>query len=97
MEPRVKEFKKQLKESYSKKHEDVLCKMGALISTSILESGGRNSILNINSRNGSLKLGATLGTLFFTHYWYWFSSIHFLSLALTPSALIGVDCKLQIP
>jgi 26S proteasome regulatory subunit N2 len=42
-------------------------------------------------------MGACIGTLYFTHYWYWFSSIHFLSLALSPSALIGVDKDLEVP
>jgi 26S proteasome regulatory subunit N2 len=38
-----------------------------------------------------------MGMLYFTHYWYWFSSVHFLSLALSPSALIGVDRDLNVP
>jgi 26S proteasome regulatory subunit N2 len=42
-------------------------------------------------------MGAVLGTLFFTHYWYWFSSIHFLSLGLAPSILMGVNIDLKAP
>lgn len=34
--------------------------------------------------------------LYFTHYWYWFTSVNFLSLALQPTAFIGVDKDLDI-
>jgi hypothetical protein len=33
----------------------------------------------------------------FTQYWYWFSLSHFLSLAFTPSCLIGLNENLDMP
>ena len=74
---KTKKFREELKKTYSKKNEDVLCRLGAIISSGLLDAGGRNQVLTLVSKNGSLKLGAFMGTLLFTHYWYWFSSIHF--------------------
>lgn len=33
----------------------------------------------------------------FTHYWYWYPLAYFLSLALQPTALIGLNAELQVP
>jgi len=33
----------------------------------------------------------------FAHFWYWFPLVHFISLAISPSALIGVTKTLKIP
>lgn len=33
----------------------------------------------------------------FTQFWYWFPFSHFLSLSLTPKALIGVNSDLKVP
>ena len=51
----------------------------------------------MSSKSGSLELGACIGMMLFTNYWHWFTSIHFLSLALSPSAFIGVDSNLEVP
>ena len=32
----------------------------------------------------------------FTQYWYWYPYLHFLSLALTPTALIGLNHQLKV-
>ena len=78
-----------MKETYSKKHEDILCRMGAMIAHGILEAGGRNSIITLVSKSGSHKMGACLGMLVFTHFWYWFPVIPFIGLTMSPSALVG--------
>jgi len=38
-----------------------------------------------------------VGAAVFTQYWYWFPLAHFLSLSFSPTALIGVDQKLEVP
>merc|ERR1711963_177216 len=38
-----------------------------------------------------------LSMLVFTQYWYWFPLSHFLSLAFTPSCVIGLNDNLDIP
>jgi 26S proteasome regulatory subunit N2 len=38
-----------------------------------------------------------VGVVVFTQYWYWFPLTHFLSLSMTPTAVIGLDQKTQVP
>merc|ERR1711988_149778 len=38
-----------------------------------------------------------VGMLIFTQYWYWFPLAHFLSLAFTPSCVIGLNENLDMP
>lgn len=41
-DPKLEKFKTQLKQIYHKKHEDIICKLGAILSAGLLEAGGRN-------------------------------------------------------
>lgn len=97
MEPKVEKFRKTVKEIYSKKQEDVLSKMGAILANGILDAGGRNSIINLTSGSGFPKLASCAGIMIFTQFWYWFPFAHFLSLSLAPSAFFGVSSSLKIP
>lgn len=38
-----------------------------------------------------------LGLALFTQYWYWYPLSYCISLAVQPTALIGVDATLQAP
>ncbi|KAF9404005.1 proteasome regulatory particle base subunit [Podila epigama] len=40
---------------------------------------------------------AIVGVALFTQFWYWFPASHFLSLAFTPTAIIGVNSDLNMP
>ena len=82
---------------YSKKQEDVLCRLGAILANGILDAGGRNAVITLSSGSGFLKLGSCVGMLIFTQFWYWFPFTHFLSLTLQPTALIGVNKELKVP
>ena len=93
----MEKFRKSIKEMYSKKQEDVLCRLGAIIANGILDAGGRNSVISLFSGSGFLKLGSCVGMLVFTQFWYWFPFTHFLSLSLSPTALIGVNKDLKVP
>merc|ERR1712159_965387 len=94
---RVEKFKKSIEEVISKKHEDILCKYGALMASGILDAGGKNCIIKLASESGVPKLGACVGMLIFTHFWYWFPLIHFISLSLSPMGLIGTTQDFKIP
>lgn len=64
-----------------------------MLGSGLIEAGGRNSVISLTSKSGSLKMGACLGMMLFIHHWYWFPCVNFISLALSPSALIGVNSK----
>lgn len=35
--------------------------------------------------------------MLFTQHWYWYPMLNFINLALTPTAIIGINDKLKVP
>ncbi|KAL8279340.1 hypothetical protein RQP46_008152 [Phenoliferia psychrophenolica] len=79
------------------KHEDAMAKFGAALSQGILDAGGRNVSISLGNKSGSPNMPAVVGMVLFTQFWYWFPLAHLLSLAFTPTAIIGVNKDLKIP
>lgn len=97
VEPQVADLKKYFDQVYKDKHEDILCRFGAIISKGILEAGGRNCTIQLISRMGSPRMASVVGLVVFNQFWYWFPYINFLSLALTPTALLGINADIKMP
>ncbi|KAG4306410.1 hypothetical protein PORY_000398 [Pneumocystis oryctolagi] len=95
--PRVVNFRRRLENIISDKHEDAMAKFGAALAQGILDAGGRNVTIGLQSITGSLNMVAIVSTAIFTQFWYWFPLTHFLSLSFTPTALIGLNKDLRIP
>jgi 26S proteasome regulatory subunit N2 len=81
----------------STKSEDAMAKFGAVLAQGIIDAGGRNSVLSLTSPSGHVNHMAVAGTMLFCQFWYWYPLTHFLSFALSPTALIAVDELLNIP
>ena len=81
----------------SDKHEDVMAKFGAILAQGIIDAGGRNVTVSLQSRTGHTSMLGVVGILVFTQYWYWFPLSHFLSLAFQPTAVIGLNSNLDMP
>ena len=79
------------------KHEDVIAKFGAIVAQGIIDGGGRNVTLSLQSRTGHTNMLGVVGTLVFCQFWYWFPLTHFLSLAFTPTCVIALNSDLQMP
>jgi 26S proteasome regulatory subunit N2 len=62
----------------------------------LFEIGGRNVTISLQSRSGHLNMPAIVGMAVFTQFWYWFPLTHFLSLAFTPTAIIGLNKDLKV-
>lgn len=62
----------------------------------IIDAGGRNVTLSLQSRTGHMNMLAVVGTLVFTQYWYWFPLAHCLALAFTPTCLIALNAQLKV-
>ncbi|CAH0557450.1 unnamed protein product [Brassicogethes aeneus] len=95
--PKVSFFRQTYASVISNKHEDVMAKFGAILAQGIIDAGGRNVTLSLQSRTGHTNMLAVVGTLVFTQYWYWFPLSHCLALAFTPTALIGLNAQLKMP
>jgi len=92
---------KLLRDTYSKsindKHEDGISKFGAILAQGIIDAGGRNVTVSLQSRSGQNHMPSIVGIFVFTQFWYWFPMSHFLSLAFTPTAIIGLNDALKMP
>merc|ERR1711879_10485 len=95
--PKVKDFRALYSKVISDKHEDVMAKFGAILAQGIIDAGGRNVTVSLQSRTGHTSMLGVVGMLIFTQYWYWFPLTHFLCLAFQPTAVIGLNSNLDMP
>lgn len=97
LNPKVKDFRNLYSKVITDKHEDVMSKFGAIMAQGIIDAGGRNVTLTLQSRTGHINMQAVVGTLIFTQYWYWFPLSHCLCLAFSPTCLIALNSSLKMP
>ena len=95
-EPKVASIRKLFFSTISDKHEEIMTKFGAILASGIIDAGGRNVGISL-SKNGQNQMRAIIGIALFTQYWFWFPFIHFFSLALEPTAVIGLNVNLKMP
>ncbi len=95
--PKSKTLRETLIKVITDKHEDVMAKFGAILAQGIMDAGGRNMSVSLQTRSGQTDMSAVVGLLVFTQFWYWFPLSHFISLAFQPTALIGLNHDLKMP
>ncbi|KAJ3350230.1 proteasome regulatory particle base subunit [Allomyces javanicus] len=94
-QPSAKEFRTHLAKVLGDKHEAQLTKFGAMLAQGILDAGGRNSIISLRTRNGTNNMLSVVGMAVFLQFWFWYPLTLFLSLSLTPTALVALDEELR--
>jgi 26S proteasome regulatory subunit N2 len=97
MNPKVATIRKTLQKIVGDRHEDAMAKFGCALALGIIDAGGRNCTIGLQTQTGNLNMTAIVGMAVFTQYWYWFPLTHFLSLSFIPTSIIGVDQDLEIP
>ncbi|KAG0327315.1 proteasome regulatory particle base subunit [Dissophora globulifera] len=95
--PKAAAVRTMYEEVIKKKNEDALAKFGAVLGQGIIDAGGRNVTISMQSPSGHSNMPAIVGVALFAQFWYWFPASHFLSLAFTPTAIIGVNADLNMP
>jgi 26S proteasome regulatory subunit N2 len=96
--PKVGKIRELYATIIGNKSQDALTKFGAALGQGIIDAGGRNvTIQTENSSTGTLNTKAIVGLAVFTQFWYWYPFTHFLSLAFTPTSIIGVREDLKVP
>ena len=93
----LRSFREKLATIVTEKHQSMLTKMGAILSTGIIDAGGRNCTISLNSRNGFTKMSSAVGLVMWLQHWHWYPMMHMLSLALTPTLTIGLNKDLKYP
>jgi 26S proteasome regulatory subunit N2 len=74
-----------------------MSKMGAILASGILDAGGRNVTIRLLSKTKHDKITAVVGLVVFSQFWYWYPLIYFISLAFSPTTLIGLNYDLKSP
>lgn len=97
MNPRVSSLRRTMMKMVSDRHEDAMAKFGCAIALGIIDAGGRNCTISLQTQTGNLNMPGIVGAAVFIQYWYWFPLTHFLSLSFAPTSVIGVDQKLEVP
>ena len=94
---KIKTFRDKLASLVSDKHQTTLTKMGAILSTGLLDVGGRNCALSLSSRNGFTKMTSAAGLVLWLQHWHWYPLMHMLSLAITPTVTVGLNKDFKYP
>ena len=95
--PSVKKFKDLLVSVIADKHQTILAKSGAILASGILDAGGGNVVVSMQSRAGFMKMGGAVGIMMFLQHWYWYPLQPFLSLAFSPTMFIGLNKDFDLP
>jgi 26S proteasome regulatory subunit N2 len=80
----------------SDKHEDPMARFGAAIGQGLIDAGGRNVTISLQSRAGSKNTNAIVGMTMFCQFWYWYPLAHCACLAFEPTAIIGLNEDLKV-
>lgn len=96
MTSKVTFYRQHYTKIISDKHEHNMVKLGAVIAQGILDAGGCNVTISLQSRTGHMSMKTAVGLLVFSQFWFWYPLSHFISLAFTPTALIGLNADLNV-
>ncbi|KAK7059054.1 proteasome regulatory particle base subunit [Paramarasmius palmivorus] len=80
----------------SDKHEDPMARFGAALAQGLIDAGGRNVTINLQSRAGSNNTNAIVGMVMFCQFWYWYPLAHCACLAFEPTGIIGLNSDLKV-
>lgn len=94
---KIKTFRDKLANLVGDKHQTTLTKMGAILSTGLLDAGGRNCVISLGSRNGFTKMTSAAGLVLWLQHWHWYPLMHMFSLAVTPTCTIGLNKDFKYP
>lgn len=95
--PKVTFFRELYSKVISDKHDDVMAKFGAILALGIIDGGGRNMTISLQTRTGHTTMTSVVGLMVFQQFWYWFPLSHFLTLAFVPTYIVGLNDDLKMP
>lgn len=94
---RTETLRARIDKMHGNKGVEIMVRMGAIMAAGILDAGGQNTTVALQSRTGVFRRTSVIGLALFAQYWYWHPLAYCLSLSLTPSAIVGVDASLEMP
>jgi len=67
--PKAPKIRKLYEKIIADKHEDPMAKYGAIIAQGIIDAGGRNVTISLQSASGHTRMLPVVGLLLFLQYW----------------------------
>ncbi|AFZ81480.1 26S proteasome regulatory subunit, putative [Theileria equi strain WA] len=95
--PDIKAIRETFLSVLGDKHQDTMARFGSILGLGLMNAGGQNSIATLYTYRGSLRREAVVGFCMFAQMWYWHAFVHFVSLTLQPTCLIGLNEDLKVP
>eukprot|EP01083_Nonionella_stella_P089627 250148_1 len=95
--PKVGDLLELLNKNIDNKHCDSMTKMGAIIASGLINAGGQNCTIALTSASKHKRMASIVGMAIFLQYWYWYPLVHFITLAITPTTVIGLNKDLRMP
>ncbi|OQR83320.1 26S proteasome non-ATPase regulatory subunit [Achlya hypogyna] len=95
--PKVKEITEKIRKLTSDKHVTTMTKMGAVLAQGLLDAGGRNVVISLQSHNGFTKMSSVVGLALWAQHWFWYPLHHVIELAFQPTVAIGLNKDLKMP
>lgn len=96
MSPKAAFYRQHYAKVIGDKHEHTITKFGAILGQGIINAGGCNVTISLQSRTGHMNMKTAVGLLVFSQFWFWYPLCHFLSLAFTPTELITLNADLKV-
>lgn len=90
-EPYTATFREKLEKTTGDRHQPVMTKLGAILAAGILDAGGRNTTIDLDSMRG------VVGMIVFLQHWFWYPFLHFFSLAVVPTHVTVLTEDLKMP
>ncbi|CAH0479966.1 unnamed protein product [Peronospora belbahrii] len=79
------------------KHVTTMTKMGAILAQGILDAGGRNVVISLQSHTGFTKMAAVVGLAVWAQHWFWYPLFNFLELSFQTTMAVGLNKDLKLP
>ncbi|KAI9916700.1 hypothetical protein PsorP6_016713 [Peronosclerospora sorghi] len=95
--PKVTHIRSKILKLITDKHVTTMTKMGAILAQGILDAGGRNVVISLQSHTGFTKMAAVVGLAIWAQHWFWYPLFHFLELSFQTTMAVGLNKDLKLP
>lgn len=95
--PKVAAIREKILKLISDKHTTTMTKKGAILAQGILDAGGRNVVISLQSHMGFTKVASVVGLAVWAQHWFWYPLFNFIELSFQSTYAIGLNKDLKLP
>lgn len=95
--PKVASIREKILKLITDKHVTTMTKKGAILAQGILDAGGRNVVISLQSHMGFTKMASVVGLAVWARHWFWYPLFNFLELSFQTTLAVGLNKDLKLP